>query len=353
MSVTRLQHWLPEVEREFLRYPGVCGVGFGWKEVRGAVTDEPALRVYVRCKRPAVSLRRAERLPARVAGFATDVLPTGVGVRTVALEARAAPVLAPGLALTNLRGVLQTRVLAEGGSGLGTLGFLAALNGTTARRDVVLVSNRHVLLAHGARRGAPIYQPEVRHEGGTCLFLAHSLRPVAELHDEGAEEDQAYRYPGEPPGAYFVDCATARVLTEQGVRARPVLPSPGVRGRMTLRGVARVHPLDVVGGRAPRVFKVGQGTGLTVGRVVDVAATVEPAAGGLRHNNLVIRAEAGEGAAPFSRPGDSGALIVNERSEAVGLLWGMSDRQPALAYACHIHPVLERLRVSLLTQEPS
>ena len=54
-----------------------------------------------------------------------------------------------------------------------------------------------------------------------------------------------------------------------------------------LRGVARMHVLDVVGGRAPRVHKLGGATGVTHGWVIDAAGPVENAVGTRRLNNLL------------------------------------------------------------------
>ena len=110
-----------------------------------------------------------------------------------------------------------------------------------------------------------------------------------------------------------------------------------------MRGVARLHPLDVAGRRAPRVRVLGGLTGVTEGRAVEAAATVE-AGGEPRFGNIVIRWDDGS----RGGPGDSGALVVDERDRAVGLVWGRSDRDPELTYACHIHPVLDRLDVTML-----
>jgi hypothetical protein len=354
-TASQLYDLLLHAERDLLRYPGVTGVGFGWKEARGEVLELPALRVYVRRKCPRSELRRAQIIPEWLAGIATDVLPARIGVPAAALELGCRAPLTSGLAVTNLKGVLGRPAGEQGGTGLGTIGFIAAENGTTDRMTTVLVSNRHVLLAHGARKGDPVYQPKFSSKDGVCVLRADSLDPVAEIHDEGFEENLSYGYPGEPSQEYFVDCATARVLTERGICAAPTLPPPGIRGKTRVPGVARVYPLDALAGRPLRVYKIGQATGVTVGRVVDVAAPVELCGKARRHNNIIIRAERRIGAekAPFVEAGDSGALIMNDRGEAVGLLWGKSDRVSTEAYACHIHPVLHRLRVTLVTHDLS
>jgi hypothetical protein len=311
------------VEDALLGLPNVTGVGLGWKETRGRVTDVVAWRVYMRRKLPARSLRPEERVPAQVDGLPTDVIVAGTAVPTASYVASRVP-LEPGATISNLRGVLDEPP--AGRSGFGTLGFLALVNGSR-ERVTVLVSNRHVLLAHGAGRGDPVYRPVFSSRG---VIRRDELEPVAAIEDEGEEGNVSYRYDGdEAPGEYFVDCTSARLLVESGVQ-------------QALRGVGRLHPLDSLGTRAPRVRKLGAFTGITEGRVVDVSAPVRSAEQPRRLNNVVLRG------APVD-PGDSGALVVNERNEAVALVWGRDDGDPTIAYACHIHPVLDRLDVTVVT----
>src|SRR5262245_27176653 len=97
------------------------------------------------------------------------------------------PPLVAGLAVTELKGALGRSEASSAGTGLGTIGCFAIVNGRSRRRDVVLVANRHVLLAHGARKDDLIYQPAFSWEGGTCVFHRDSLDPIAEIVDEGSE----------------------------------------------------------------------------------------------------------------------------------------------------------------------
>jgi len=235
--------------------------------------------------------------------------------------------IGPGAVVSNLRNVLEKQGDA---SGLGTLGFLAAVNGSRDP-EIVLVSNRHVLLAHGARRGDAIYRPVFSSEQESYTIRANELDSIAEILDEGAEENHRFQYAGEAARDYFVDCATARVPVDRGFA--------GLR----FRRVGRIHPLDVVGGRIVRVRKTGGLNGTSTGRVIDAYASVE-SAGQRRLGNIVIRATDDA----FVKPGDSGALLLNDRDEPVGMLWGRSERDPELAYACHLHPVLDRLGVTML-----
>jgi len=233
--------------------------------------------------------------------------------------------------VSNLRNVLSAVGQYKGEpSGLGTVGFLAAVNGSR-EREIVLVSNRHVLLAHGAQRGDPIYQPVFASEQERYTIRSNELEPIAEILNNGAEENHRFQYPGEAARDYFVDCATARVPFERGV------------GGLQLRRAGRIHPLDVVGGRSVRVRKAGNRSRKSMGRVIDAYAPVETA-GQRRLGNIVIRATDDM----FIEPGDSGALLLNDRNEPVGMVWGRSERDPGLAYACHLHPVLDRLGITML-----
>jgi hypothetical protein len=341
-SIEALLKLLACARRTLGRLPHVTGVGLGWQEKCGEITDVMALRVYVRQKVARVELPQSHTVPADYDGLLTDVVPTftvvPASMATAAMQHSSPAPLQPGIPISNLRGMLPEQAMGAQQSGMGTLGFFALVNGIR-EREVVLVSNRHVLMAHGARRGSPVYAPVFSRRGETSLVHASTLDPIAEIKDEGAEQNHAFHYNGEPDENYFVDCATAGLLAEP---ASPTenngIPAPVVRG------VARMHPLDALGYRAPRVRKFGGASGITQGRVVDVAAPVENSNGPQRQHNIVIRGTDGS----FVSPGDSGAMVLNEHDQAIGMVWGRSDHDPNIAYACHIHPVLDRLGVTLM-----
>ena len=328
---------LHQIERALLGDSNVVGVGWGWKEKDNCPTATPAWRVYVRQKVPLACVPKSERIPARWNGFATDVITAG---KPSAMIGVSAGQLAPGTIISNLRNVAKISHSSEQPAGLGTLGFLALVNGRR-ERELVLVSNRHVLLAHGAGKGDPIYAPIIERRGDEFVIDPGSLEPVAEIADEGMDSNYSYQFRSESSSDYFVDCASARVLDSKQISRHWKLSE---NGELTWPHTARrAHPLDVVGRRAPRVRKIGGQTGFATGTLVDVSAPVETESG-RRLRNLVIR-----GSSPgFVTPGDSGALVINDSNEAIGLIWGRNDHDSTVAYACHIHPVLHRLNVSVL-----
>ncbi len=337
MRHSTLQERLACARQVLMHLPNVTGVGVGWKETRGRITDVPAWRVYVTQKLPAKRMKEDDRVPPQLEGMATDVVPAGFAQPALALTSLGVSP-APGDTISNLRSLSRSNSGESHAAGLGTLGFFALVNGTR-EREVTLVSNRHVLLAHGAGRGDPIYRPVFSHRGETAAVRADSLDPVAEVMHEGAEQNHRFQYPDEAAAEYFVDCATARMLRHPSRRT-----AEHYVDRKTVCGTTRMHALDVIGGRAPRVRKLGGATGITYGWVIDAAAPVENASGPRRLNNLAVKGDGG----PFLAEGDSGAVLLNERDEAIGLLWGRNDRDPNLAYACHIHPVLDCLNVTMM-----
>jgi hypothetical protein len=103
--------------------------------------------------------------------------------------------------------------------------------------------------------------------------------------------------------------------------------------------VGRVHPHDALPQRRLTVRLLGVHE-RAPGDVVATHALVERADGVLCSGTIAIRSRPGT---PFATEGDSGALVVDRHDRAVGLLWGVDLADPAMAYACHVLPALDRL----------
>lgn len=226
--------------------------------------------------------------------------------------------------------------------GLGTLGFLAAKRGAPDWQSLVLVSNRHVLFAHDAECGNMIFQPNYEQQGDQIVFDVPHLNAIARIDNIGLCGHVSYAYPGEAEKSYYIDCATAALLLKQAGNPQRIHSKT-----QYFTKVARVHPHDTFEGRELKVHLAGRENAMW-GKVIDCEATVETVTGERCHNTLVIRAMPdGKGALqPFSRKGDSGALLVDQYQRAVGLLWGQHMHDPYIAYACHIHPVLSFLQIT-------
>jgi hypothetical protein len=343
IGATEFDKAFAQVERIVRGNPNVVGVGFGLREVGGVVVEEPAWRVYVSRKLRSAELSADNAIPREIAGWPTDVSASATAHALTGAIEHASRAIMPGVLISNLRGLLDDADVSVNSSGLGTLGFFALVNRTRERQEV-LISNRHVLLAHGARRGAAIYRPRFADRGEQHVIRRDGLHAIATIASDGIEEPHRFAYAGEPAADYFVDAAAARLDNVQRWDPYPIVETKdGIRTE-PIRGVARLHPLDLLGGRVQRVRKFGAVTGVTIGRVVDVLAPVRAAGVADRPRNIAIRGVDGR----FVEPGDSGAVVVNDRNQAIGLVWGRNDADPAVAYACHIHPLLHALDVTML-----
>ena len=222
----------------------------------------------------------------------------------------------------------------RGASGLGRIGGFAVAR--TARRwaELLLLSNAHVLNAHGAGTGDTVYQSHVTMAAGVVHFHPHQTHPIAVVENRGHEGPYRFAYPRETAKDYFIDCATARLLDARA--------SPG--GPTLFTTIARAHPLDVLPNRTLTVHLAGRHRH-PAARAVSVNANVIRADGRICPNCIVIETLPGQ--PPFATAGDSGALVVDSNGRAIGLLWGVNLATPTLSYACHIHPVLDCLKLVL------
>ncbi|MBX3617855.1 hypothetical protein [Nitrosomonas sp.] len=242
-----------------------------------------------------------------------------------------------GAIISNLKGASQTH---RPHVGLGTLGFFAAKKGASNWQSLVLVSNRHVLAAHEAKCGDMIFQPGYEEKNDQAVFDTSRLNAIAKIDNIGLCGHFSYAYPGEIQKPYFIDCATASLLFKQNNHTQ----RNHDKTRHFTR-VARVHPHDTFEGRELKVRIAGRD--VAWGKIIDCEATVETITGEQCRNTLVIRAIPDQYGKlkPFSRKGDSGALLIDQYQRAVGLLWGNHTLDPYVSYACHIHPVLSFLQI--------
>lgn len=123
--------------------PGIVGFGFGPKRVAGQVTDEAAVVVFVRRKRPGAALLQQTVVPDVLAGLATDVREVGlIMTRQATYHARPVP-WGAGIEISD-----------ELMSDAGTLGAL--VEDTSGGKFVL--SNAHVLAPSEDAAGVAVYQ---------------------------------------------------------------------------------------------------------------------------------------------------------------------------------------------------
>ena len=294
----------------------------GCKESRGILTEEFSLRVYVHRKKPLADVRQGDRVPAFYRGVATDVLEAGRGVRTSACEDTAKyPVVIGGITVTT-------------GKLVGTLGFLATIDGLEGPDNIALVTNAHVLAANQSKIGDTVYQPD-----STKTLPNNSIGKVLKLP---AKDNYKFAYPGEAQDEFYIDCAAGQLNicisscchTNCGESFGNWIRGLNVNGSNVIADVGRARQGDIV-------YKVGRFTGRTKGRIkkADLSIPVDPSLG-LPSPKNVIEIEPLEedcsGVMRFAGEGDSGAAIITEQGNLVGLHYSAAlPPNQNNGWACH------------------
>ena len=318
------------VEKEFLDRPGVTGVGVGYKEVGGQRTNEVAIIIYVKEKKPLAALTGAERVPPVIEGVKTDVKARKIELKNrfarledlrPKVDATNYGVLHGGISIGPCRSVhiAGDDVACQGVPGpgnyifVGTLGAFVIDNATNAE---MMLSNFHVMaLDSNWNAGDTIAQPSLV-DAGTCPADVVGALQRAVLGGQ-------------------VDCAVASHT------ARPhqcdILDIGDVAGQ----GAAAL-------GMAVR--KRGRTTGLTFGAVSDIALTVTidycNGLGSVTLNDQIgIDVDAAQ-SAQFGDGGDSGSVVVDNARNVVGLYFA-GDEPGTFGVANPIAAVLAALNVRL------
>lgn len=286
-------------------FPSPLALGVEPAPGRRAAAAPPDFHLAVRVLRTVPGVQRAvDRLRAAAGGEAS--------VRLV------------GYVLPQAAGRHRTRPLLGGvsvgvpGGPAGTLGTVVEPLGGGRR---LLLASAHVLAPPGTVVGDGVLQPAAA-DGGTLP----ADRVGRLVRAAGPDFRRRNR----------VDGALAELGAAVRADARRL---PGL-GR--LAGLRR-SPL--LGGET--VYKVGRTSGVTRGRVSaveidDLAVTFPHRAAAVFDGPFEV---AMEGGGAFSRPGDSGALVVDEERRAVGMVFAGNGVD--LSYALPIGTVLDRLQVKL------
>jgi len=302
------------------RYAGnVIGFGIGPKIIEeSTVVGQDAVRIYVRVKIPKTQVSRKQKLPPSFGDLPTDVIEVGNVTSFAAVETwqrfeRHRPASC-GVSIGH------PKVSA------GTLGCLVEKNSYH-----YILSNNHIL-AYGntAAPGDPILQPGPMDGGAAAKDGIATLAEFKPLDFAGN------------PNTF--DAAIAQVGLNTQTDIEPDIIEIG-RPKTTPRTPAMYQS----------VRKHGRTTGHTIGVITDLSADlwVDYRIGGVNHsawfeNQLAVL---GVGCAPFSRSGDSGALIVDAVTlEPMALLFAGGTSGNSLTFANPIGPVLDYFKVGIVGQ---
>ena len=205
----------------------------------------------------------------------------------------------------------------------GSLGFFAQRLSDSA---IGFVSNNHVIADCDMGMGGDDILHPAPADSGT-----RANNVIAEL---------VSGYPPLKKNGAVVDAAFARL--RDGAEYDP----------STIGASVKLQALLVPLYKQRQVLKVGRSTGLTRGRITAFALqnldVQYPALGERIRFDRQIEIAAEEGAACFSRPGDSGSLVVNPDGNPIGLLFA-GNHDGSFTYANPIADVLRELDIRLLT----
>lgn len=319
---------------KILSLKNVVGVGVGYKYKGEESTGEPAFIVYVEKKLPPSDMSRGHLVPQKIDGLETDIVEIGqvkmLGVRTT----RERP-CQPGVSIAHYK------------STAGTLGAIVKDKNT---KQLMVLSNNHVL-ANGsslqevrAKAGDPILQPGP-YDGGKLDDRIGSLYryvplvknvsksdcPVALAMSRGAtrilnivKQDYEIRLYKHFKTENTVDCALAKLDSMEIAMA-------SIMDIGDIRGISEAKPGD-------KVQKSGRTTGLTRGVVKSIGTTLQVE---MKEDEKIWFSDQVVTDMP-SQPGDSGALVLKENRDVVGLLFAGSEK---LTIFNRISNVIDRLAI--------
>lgn len=248
---------------KLMAIPGVHGTSIGLKEVDGKLTDTFAIRVHLTRKRPVSQVPAAERVPAEIEGFQTDLIEHDQP-EPYEDNSKQRPVL----------GGCQLAV----GSWWGTLGCIVK----TADGKAYALSNQHVL--SGVNSG--VFQPKT---DPVCDKIGETKKSVLSLRvDGGYCSMDAY------DTSYKAEIMQIGAVTGSRIVGWGDLPLP--------------------------VRKRGRTTELTNGTITALNWMGTRSDGWKFEGQQYIRAGSGN----FCDRGDSGSVVVDSNVKVVGLLWGGS-----------------------------
>jgi hypothetical protein len=315
------------VRERLLAYPGVFHVAVGVKETAGELTDTLCFRVYVDEKVPESSLPADAVVPPEIEGVPTDVNLRPVRVPT-ADENAYRPILG-GIRITN------GHVFVEGGEtklAFGTLGCIG-----TNRRDgsLVALTNWHVVFCSGGGIGTKIHQPTLALAGG---------RPTEEnvigIVLDGIVSERA------DAAVIKVDtswCRTCGIDWRDEIHGLGLNRYDGIAGLSTAVALEHVFLVGAQAGhRVEGVVVTADEADFSVPykRVSDSRVTAGDTYTQPFKHQLSIRAA---GAEHIGIEGDSGGVIVNSKSEIVGLEFAGNPFDPTGCSASHIGVVISEL----------
>ncbi|GGD60753.1 transglycosylase SLT domain-containing protein [Lacimicrobium alkaliphilum] len=293
---------------DWLTDSSLQGVGVGTKFTANVDTAEPCIKVYVDKKRPLETLQNPA--PRKIQLGSDEPVPVDV-------------IEIGEIKLQSARYAYKQRPLHAGLSVASTSRFPGTLGLVVrSKHDPVqhfILSNYHVLKPLSRKFNDDIWQ-QARQDGGDVDdSVAHFERDVPiHFSDNGIPNE--------------VDAAVARL-------------KPDIHFLTSIPGIGPLRGITGIIREGRFVQMVGRTSGLSRGRIIDADFQTRLSYQGPRGERLTAGFRNLVLCQPYTRPGDSGAVVVNASKFAVGLHMAGSDQ---VSVFCRIKPVFDHLNIKLL-----
>ncbi|HEX3130339.1 MAG TPA: hypothetical protein VH394_23585 [Thermoanaerobaculia bacterium] len=345
------------------KIPGVHSVYVGRRYRNALPTEESALCVLVRRKKPLEEVAPSERVPSEVAGIPTDVMEADPprrlqGVKDNSEYTQPSESVLPTTddeEYPRLRG----GIACEGGGGHGTLGCFARATDPQNLNKIVLLSNYHVLVNKGAGVGTTVYQAR-----SCCCCCGRKVGGVLRSHQ--TTTGAFFKLPSHPA---TIDAAIA--LVNPGIECLGEIQTGTGSGDPTelITGVRADAQITDGSNGTPHLLvkKRGSRTGPTTGRIESRNGASHSSANTPKDKDLAFRRQlvidpwdqtSASGLFRFGAGGDSGSVVMTQTGgEVVGLLWSVFVFRPVpgsdnlvivKGVASNIHEVTAALNISVL-----
>ncbi len=326
-------------EQLLLRKANVVGVAVGHKVTDGRETDEPCIVVLVKRKLPEGQLRPEDLVPRRLNNVSTDVVESG--------EIKA-------LQLLDMQGKPRTARWrpAPGGVSIGHIDITAGTLGCLVERhgEIFILSNNHVLAnANLGKVGDPVLQPGPYDGGQLSSDRIATLEAFVPIRFEG----QGSR----ARGAATIARLLGPVLRAVGLEAEVRSIAKASFNRVDCAIARPMNPSDV----SSEILQIGTPSGVGDAQM-GMAIRKSGRTTGLRSDKVrglegTVRVDYGEGreavfrgqilAGPMSEGGDSGAAVLDDQANVVGLLFAGSSSTTVIN---PVTDVLQALSVAIHTR---
>lgn len=308
------------IEAQLLSLPNVKAVAVGYQYQQGKRTRRLVISVHV--SRKSDDIAPADRIPTHIDGIKTDVIELefstenapqfGSRNAVTSLDIARYSTLKGGIAI----GLSQPATINQDGQTLMVYepGTLGAVVFDCSTQQPLLLSNYHVLAANGFKTNAAVTQPSPGDKGNAGSDV------VAQVKKAVCSE--------------FADCAVA-ALNAQRTYEASIIGIGAINGAATATvGVA--------------VRKRGRTTQLTYGTIEQVGMTVKAQFMGKPFtfkNQMLVRVNPLKNAT-FAAHGDSGAVVVDNQNNIIGLL-SLIGKDGQTAVVNPISAVLNALDVQI------